>query len=68
MGYLIGGSGEDADEKKEIVASNSNEFVGFSDGQLRKLYRQTEKDISRFNNFQMARKLNSVQAFRQQDL
>ena len=58
MGFLIDGNKQDADDKREIVAQdNSNEFIGVSDSQLRRLYIQTEKDISRYNNFQMARKI-----------
>ena len=55
MGYLIGGAGEGAE--KEITASSDNPFAKLSDSDLIKLRDQTEKDVAKFNNFQMARKI-----------
>jgi len=57
MGYLIGGAGLDADEKKKIVASGKSKVKELSDAQLKKMRAQAIKDISRFENNQMARKI-----------
>ena len=54
MGYLIGGAGEGPEE--EIVVSDSD-YSKLSDSQLRRLREQTVKDIAKFNNFQMVRKI-----------
>ena len=54
MGYLIGGAGEGPEE--EIVVSGSD-YSNLSDTQLLKLREQTVKDIAKYNNFQMARKI-----------
>jgi len=54
MGYLIGGAGEGAE--KEINVSD-NDYSKLSDAQLLKLRDQTVKDIAKFNNFQMVRKI-----------
>ena len=54
MGYLIGGAGEGPEE--EIVVSDSD-YSKLSDSQLRRLKEQTVKDIAKFNNFQMVRKI-----------
>ena len=54
MGYLIGGAGEEAE--KEINVSD-NDYSKLSDAQLLKLKEQTVKDIAKFNNFQMVRKI-----------
>ena len=54
MGYLIGGAGEGAE--KEINVSDSD-YSKLSDAQLLKLRDQTVKDIAKFNNFQMVRKI-----------
>jgi len=54
MGYLIGGAGEGPEE--EIVVSGSD-YSNLSDTQLLKLRDQTVKDIAKYNNFQMARKI-----------
>ena len=54
MGYLIGGAGEGAE--KEINVSD-NDYSKLSDAQLLKLREQTVKDIAKFNNFQMVRKI-----------
>ena len=57
MGYLIGGAGLDADEKKKIVASGKSKVKELSDAQLKRMRAQAVKDISRFENNQMARKI-----------
>ena len=57
MGYLIGGAGPDADEKKKIVASGKSKVKELSDAQLKRMRSQAIKDISRFENNQMARKI-----------
>ena len=54
MGYLIGGAGEGAEE--EIVESGKD-YSRLTDSQLLKLRDQTIKDIAKFNNFQMVRKI-----------
>jgi DNA polymerase elongation subunit (family B) len=54
VGYLIGGAGEGAE--KEINVSD-NDYSKLSDAQLLKLREQTVKDIAKFNNFQMVRKI-----------
>jgi len=54
MGYLIGGAGEGPEE--EIVQSDKD-YSNLSDSQLLKLRDQTVKDIAKFNNFQMVRKI-----------
>ena len=58
MGYLIGGAGEGPD--KEITASSDNPFAKLSDSDLIRLRDQTEKDVAKFNNFQMARKITEL--------
>ena len=55
MGYLIGGAGEGP--QKEIVASAGQEFAHLSDKELLDLRDQTEKDVTKYDNFQMARKI-----------
>jgi len=54
MGYLIGGAGEGAEQ--EIVKSDKD-YSHLPDDQLIKLRDQTVKDIAKFNNFQMVRKI-----------
>ena len=54
MGYLIGGAGEGPEQ--EIVQSDKD-YSKLSDKELRKLHNQTVKDIAKFNNFQMVRKI-----------
>ena len=51
MGYLIGGAGEGPD--KEITVSSDNPFAKLSNSDLIKLRDQTEKDVAKFNNFQI---------------
>ena len=54
MGYLIGGAGEGPEE--EIIQSGKD-YSKLTDTQLLKLRDQTVKDIAKFNNFQMVRKI-----------
>ena len=54
MGYLIGGAGEGAEQ--EIVQSDKD-YSKMSNDQLLRLRDQTVKDIAKWNNFQMARKI-----------
>ena len=54
MGYLIGGAGEGPEE--EIIQSDKD-YSKLTDDQLLKLRDQTVKDIAKFNNFQMVRKI-----------
>ena len=54
MGYLIGGAGEGAEE--EIVQSGKD-YSKLSDRELLNLRDQTVKDVAKFNNFQMVRKI-----------
>jgi DNA polymerase elongation subunit (family B) len=63
MGYLIGGAGPDADERKEIVASGKSKVKELSDAQLKRMRAQAIKDISRFENNQMARKISLNSAY-----
>ena len=60
MGYLIGGAGEGAQE--ELVVSDKD-YSSMSDAQLLKLRDQTVKDIAKFNNFQMVRKITLNSAY-----
>ena len=59
MGYLIGGAGEEAQE--EIVA-NEGEYSQLSNDELLALHKQTVNEVTKYSNFQMARKicLNSL--------
>ena len=54
MGYLIGGAGDGAEE--EIVQSGKD-YSKLSDRELLALRDQTVKDVAKFNNFQMVRKI-----------
>ncbi len=54
MGYLIGGAGDGPEQ--EIVQSDKD-YSKLTDAQLIKLRDQTVKDIAKFNNFQMVRKI-----------
>ena len=54
MGYLIGGAGDGPEQ--EIVQSDKD-YSKLTDAQLLKLRDQTVKDIMKFNNFQMVRKI-----------
>jgi len=60
IGYLIGGAGEGA--QKEIVVSDKD-YSKLTDTQLLKLRDQTVKDIAKFNNFQMVRKITLNSAY-----
>ena len=59
MGYLIGGAGEEAQE--DIVQSGRS-LTHLTNEQLLELHSQTVKDVTKFSNFQMVRKicLNSL--------
>jgi len=59
MGYLIGGAGEEA--QAEIVKSGKD-LSHLSNEKLLELHAQTVKDVTKFSNFQMVRKicLNSL--------
>ena len=59
MGYLIGGAGEGVEE--EIVQS-SKDYSKLSDRELLSLRDQTVKDVAKFNNFQMVRKISELAA------
>ena len=54
MGYLIGGAGE---EKEEQIVASTKDYSRLSDKELLNLRDQTVKDIAKFNNFQMVRKI-----------
>ena len=54
MGYLIGGAGEGVEE--EIVQSGKD-YSKLSDRELLSIRDQTVKDVAKFNNFQMVRKI-----------
>ena len=60
MGYLIGGAGEGAEKK---VVESGSDYSSLSDAQLLKLRDQTVKDIAKFNNFQMVRKITLNSAY-----
>jgi len=59
MGYLIGGAGEET--TKELQAKEG-QYSHLSNDDLLELHAQTVKDVTKFSNFQMARKiqLNSL--------
>ena len=59
MGYLIGGAGE-APERK--IEAKEGEYSHLSNEELLELHAQTIKDVTKFSNFQMVRKicLNSL--------
>ena len=59
MGYLIGGAGEEA--QAEIVAEGGK-FSHLTNEQLRDAHSQCVKDVTKYSNFQMVRKicLNSL--------
>ena len=61
MGYLIGGNKEE--KQKEIVVSSDNKYKNLSDKELIKLRNSAEKEISRCNNIQMARKIQLNSAY-----
>ena len=55
MGYLIGGAGEAPEKKQE--ASAGSEFANLSNEELLALRDETVKEVTKWNNFQMARKI-----------
>ena len=61
MGYLIGGNKEE--HQDEIVASSGSKYQKLSNAELSKLRNATEKEISRCNNIQMARKIQLNSAY-----
>jgi len=61
MGYLIGGNKEE--KQKEIVVSSDSKYKNLSDKELIKLRNSAEKEISRCNNIQMARKIQLNSAY-----
>jgi len=60
MGYLIGGAGEGPE--KELSTSDVD-YSKLTDNQLIRLRQKTVKDISKFNNFQMAKKISLNSAY-----
>ena len=61
MGYLIGGNKEEHQE--EVVVSSNSKYKDLSDKELRRLRTNAEKEISRCNNIQMARKIQLNSAY-----
>ena len=59
MGYLIGGAGEGPEQK---IEAKEGHYSHLSDDELLELHAQTIKDVTKFSNFQMVRKicLNSL--------
>ena len=55
IGYLIGGSGEGPET--EIEVSKDNPYQHLSNRALKDLHKQTVKDITKYTNFQMAKKI-----------
>ena len=55
MGYMTGGNKEEA--VKDQVASEGNEFSNLSNDELLALADETEKSVTKWDNFQMARKI-----------
>ena len=60
MGYLIGGAGEGPE--KEIKGSDDNPYSHLSNDDLMALHSETVKNVTKWSNFQMVRKicLNSL--------
>ena len=54
MGYMIGGAGE---APEELLAAEGDEYAHLSDAELLELRAQTNREVTKFNNFQMARKI-----------
>ena len=54
MGYMIGGAGEAPEQELEASAGR---FDHLSDEELLELRDQTIKEVTKYNNFQMARKI-----------
>jgi DNA polymerase elongation subunit (family B) len=61
MGYLIGGNKEEKQSK--ITVSDDNKYKSLSNQELIKLRSSAEKEISRCNNIQMARKIQLNSAY-----
>src|SRR6056300_433337 len=61
MGYLIGGNKEEHQE--EVAVSSNSKYKDLSDKELRRLRTNAEKEISRCNNIQMARKIQLNSAY-----
>ncbi len=61
MGFLIDGNKQDADDKREIIA-NEGEYSHLNNQELLELHRKTTNEVTKYSNFQMARKicLNSL--------
>ena len=59
MGYLIGGAGEGPEQQ---IEAKEGHYSHLSDEQLLELHAQTVKDVTKYSNFQMVRKicLNSL--------
>ena len=57
---MIGGAGEGAEKK---LVESDTDYSSLSDAQLLKLRDQTVKDIAKFNNFQMVRKITLNSAY-----
>ena len=59
MGYLIGGAGEGPEQK---IEQSGRDLSSLTNEQLLELHAQTVKDVTKYSNFQMVRKicLNSL--------
>ena len=59
MGYLIGGAGEGPERK---IEGAGGDYSGLSNEELLALHKQTTKEVTKWSNFQMVRKicLNSL--------
>ena len=57
MGFLIDGNKQDADDRATIEESQERPYQHLSNRELKSLHEQTIKDITKYNNFQMARKI-----------
>jgi DNA polymerase elongation subunit (family B) len=59
MGYLIGGAGEGPEKE---IKGTGEDLSHLTDEQLRDLHKQTTKEVTKWSNFQMVRKicLNSL--------
>jgi DNA polymerase elongation subunit (family B) len=54
MGYMIGGAGEGPEQELKATVGK---FDNLSDEELLELREQTVKEVTKYNNFQMARKI-----------
>jgi|TARA_B100001964_G_scaffold222230_1_gene266970 DNA polymerase elongation subunit (family B) len=57
VGFLIDGNKQDADDRATIEESQERPYQHLSNRELKSLHEQTIKDITKYNNFQMARKI-----------